>query len=317
MDTMQLVRIHSFGGTEVLSLDEVPVPEPEADELLLKVHAAGINPVDVKMRSGRYPGAEESMLPLALGREVSGTVVRCGPGVLGTRVGDTVHAMLDMDRGGYAEYVTIKPSEHVLKPPSLDHVSAAAVPLAALTAWQGLFERGELRPNQRVLIHGASGGVGHLAVQFAKQMGAQVMTTSSGADLDFLRDLGASHAIDYRDDEFDQQLRDLDLVLDLIGGETRDRSFAVIRPGGKLVSTLGEPSQDKANKHGIRVAGFMARPSAVQLYRIGRMFDAGEVRVTLDTVFPLRDVAAAHAHLESRHVRGKLVLQVADLAGSA
>ena len=189
MKTMKAVRVHSFGGSQTLKIEELPQPKPREDEILVRVRATSVNPVDYKIRSGQYAKAEQ--LPITLGRDVSGTVAQCGTAVRDWEKGDDVFALLPPGRGAYAEYVTIKAAQSVVKPTRIDHEHAAAVPLAALTAWQGLFDYGQLKSGQRVLIHGAAGGVGHFAVQLAKLDGAQVFATATNSDAQFLRELGA------------------------------------------------------------------------------------------------------------------------------
>lgn len=214
------------------------------------------------------------MLPITLGRDLSGTVESSGPGVDAFRPGDAVYALLGgIDRGSYAEYAVVKPNEASAKPARLSDVEAAAVPLGALTAWQGLFDHGHLQAGQTVLIHGGSGGVGHFAIQFAKAKGAKVFTTVSAQNIDFVRQLGADHAIDYQSQRFEEVVRDVDLVLDLVGGETRERSWSVLKPGGILVSALGEPSPEKAAEHRARGVGFRAHADGAQLAEIGRLLD--------------------------------------------
>jgi NADPH:quinone reductase-like Zn-dependent oxidoreductase len=308
MDTMKAVCIHSFGGPEVLKLEELPVPEPAADELLIHVKAASANPIDYKMRSGAYAQADQ--LPMRLGRDVSGTVERCGTTVQDWHPGDDVFAMLPSDRYGFAEYVTLKASDTVHKPSNLDYEHAAAVPLAALTAWQGLFDHGKLKVGRRVLIHGAAGGVGHFAVQFAKWVGAEVIATASRNDTDFLRDLGANRVIDYKSEKFEDQVSDVDLVFDLVGGETQERSWAVLKRGGRLISTVAEPDQDKARERGAQGKVYMAKTSPQQLAQIARLIEKGSVRPQLQATFPLREVAKAEEHIEREHSRGKTVLTI-------
>ena len=310
MANMKLVRIHAFGGSNVLSLDEVSVPVPQNDEILVRIHAASVNPVDYKIRAGGYPAVDQSKLPFPMGRDASGVVERCGKDVGSIAEGDALYAMSGMGQGTYAQYVIVKPNECCAKPQSLDHAHAAAIPLAALTAWQGLFDHGGVKQGQRVLIHGGAGGVGHLAVQFAKTAGAHVIATASGRDVDFVRELGADEVIDYRASAFDQSVKDVDMVFDLIGGETRERSFKVLRRGGIMVSTLGEPSQDKAKEHGVRVAGYMAQPKAEQLAQIAQLVDTDKVSVTICRSFALEDASKAQDFLENEHVRGKVVLDI-------
>jgi NADPH:quinone reductase-like Zn-dependent oxidoreductase len=227
--------------------------------------------------------------------------------------GEAVYAMLgSIDRGSYAEYVLVRPNEAAPKPARLSHIEAAAVPLAALTAWQGLFDHGHLEAAQTVLIHGGSGGVGHFAIQFAKVRGATVLTTASNQNLDFVGELGADRAIDYESQRFEEIARDVDLVLDLIGGETQERSWSVLKPGALLVSALGEPSKEKAMQHGAHGLGYRAQSNAGQLAEIGRLIDQGKVRQVVMANYPLAEARQAHERLERGHVRGKIVLVVAE-----
>ena len=306
---MQSVRIHAFGGPEVLALETAPTPEPQSGEILVRVHAAGVNPVDYKIRNGGY--VAEDRLPLTLGRDISGVVERCGPGIEEFKPGDAIYALLTPDRGGYAEFVAVKAADCAAKPECLDHVQAAAVPLAALTAWQGIFDHGGLSAGQRILIHGAAGGVGHFAVQFAKARGATVYATCSGRDIDFVQSLGADDAIDYKNQRFEDIARDIDLVYDLVAGDTQERSWSVLRESGIIVSTLQQPSKEKAAEHKARGAYYLTEPNGTELAEIGRLIDAGAVRVEVGKVFPLRRAADAERALEEEHVRGKVVLKVA------
>ncbi|MBI1182494.1 MAG: zinc-binding dehydrogenase [Alphaproteobacteria bacterium] len=308
---MRALRIHEFGGPEVMRFDDVPVPQPADDELLLRVHAASVNPVDYKTREGKFGPVGEDQLPLTLGRDVSGTVEACGRRVEGFRPGDEAYAMLAHDRGAFAEYVILKEDEASPKPGGLGHVEAASVPLAALTAWQGLFDHGGLQAGQRVLIHGAAGGVGHFAVQFAREKGARVHVTVSERDVEFARRLGADEVIDYRSERFEDRARDMDLVFDLIAGDTQQRSWSVLKPGGTMVSTLGPPSEDEARAHHARGVGYMAEPNGGQLAAIGRMIEAGSVVPEIDATFPFDDARAAETHKQEDHVRGKVVLRLA------
>jgi len=311
MQTMKALRIHDFGGPEVMRFEEVPVPEPKDDEILVRVHAASVNPVDYKTRKGAFPAIGREQLPATLGRDLSGTVERCGPGVRGCERGDEVYALLGADRGAFAEYVIVKPMEPASKPARLSHAAAAAVPLAALTAWQGLFDHGGLVAGQRVLIHGGAGGVGHFAVQLAKHKGATVLTTVSSADLELARALGADETIDYEAQRFEEVVREVDVVFDLIAGETQARSWSVLKPGGILVSTLGEPSQEAARKHGVRGVGYMAQANAAQLAEIARLINGGMVRPVLESTYPFSAAPQAEQRQESGHVQGKIVLELA------
>ena len=241
---MKAVRIHAYGASDVLKLEDVPMPQPAAGEVLVKIKAASINPIDYKIREG----ARKGTLPITMGRDYSGTVESLGAGAAGFSKGDAVFGLLERDRGSYAEYVATKANLVAAKPKNLDHDAAAAVPLAAITAWQGMVDHGGMRAGQRVLIHGGAGGVGHMAIQIAKALGCWVATTVSGRDKDFVLGLGADKAIDYKNEKFEDQVSDIDLVYDLIGGETQTRSFAVLKLGGALISTLQEPDQQKAKE---------------------------------------------------------------------
>lgn len=304
---MKAVRIHRFGDPSVLQVDEIDRARPTGDQLLIKVRAASVNPVDYKIRQGGYPRVTEDKLPITLGRDVAGVVEKAGGGF---KVGDEVYAHLDWADGGYAEYAVVAPVGVAAKPKSLDMIQAAAVPLAATTAWQGLFQHGNLKRGQKVLIHGASGGVGGFAVQFAKAEGAYVYATASGEGVQAVRDDGADEVIDYKKQKFEDVAKDVDLVFDLIGGDTQARSFAVVKPGGALISTVQVPDKAKAAEKQLTAKRYMAEPNADHLKRIGELIDAGKVKVVVAETFPLEQAAAAHASLENDHPRGKIVLKV-------
>ena len=304
---MKAVRIHRFGDPSVLQVDEIDRARPTGDQLLIKVRAASVNPVDYKIRQGGYPRVTEDKLPITLGRDVAGVVEKAGGGF---KVGDEVYAHLDWADGGYAEYAVVAPVGVAAKPKSLDMIQAAAVPLAATTAWQGLFQHGNLKRGQKVLIHGASGGVGGFAVQFAKAEGAFVYATASGEGVQAVRDDGADEVIDYKKQKFEDVAKDVDLVFDLIGGDTQARSFAVVKPGGALISTVQEPDKAKAAEKQLTAKRYMAEPNADHLKRIGELIDAGKVKVVVAETFPLEQAAAAHASLQNDHPRGKIVLKV-------
>jgi NADPH:quinone reductase-like Zn-dependent oxidoreductase len=305
---MKAVRIHEFGGPETLRVEELPLPAPAAGEVRIRVMAASVNPVDYKMRKGGYLAPEA--LPLTLGRDVAGVVDAVGEGEGAFAVGDAAYAMLDRDHGGYVEFVTQKAEHCARKPARLDAVQAAAVPLAGLTAWQGLFDHGGLQSGQRVLIHGAAGGVGHLAVQFARARGAVVIGACSAEDVAFVKSLGATQVIDYHAQRFEDEVREVDLVYDLVAGATQDRSWAVLKEGGTLISTLTEPDKAKAAEKKARSARYMAQPNGGQLAEIARLIDEGAVMPQIARVFPLEAAAEAETVLEKEHVRGKIVLEV-------
>lgn len=306
---MKAVRIHRFGGPEVLDIETLPDPRPGQGEVLVEVRAASVNPVDYKIRQGKYPMVKQDKLPVVLGRDIAG-VVREGS-VAGLKPGDEVYAMVSIEHGGYADRTLVAAEELATKPRTLDFVQAASVPLAGLTAWQGLFDQGGLQAGQRVLIHGAAGGVGHFAVQFAKAKGATVFATCSGKDAAFVHGLGADQAIDYKQQRFEDVARDIDLVLDLIAGETQERSWAVLKPGGMLVSTLQKPDPETMKRHNVRGTNFMVHPDRKQLAEIAGLIDAGKVKPQVTEVLPFDQVAKAQTALEQEHLRGKVVLRMA------
>jgi NADPH:quinone reductase-like Zn-dependent oxidoreductase len=310
---MMAVRIHEYGGPDVLRLEDAPVPVPAAGEVLIRVHAAGINPVDWKIREGRLKGRVEHRLPLILGWDVAGVVETLGPGVTQFKTGDAVYARPDIARdGGYAEYITVRAGEVALKPKSLDFIHAAAVPLAALTAWQALFDAAKLVAGQRILIHAGAGGVGSYAVQFARWKGAQVITTAGARNADLVRKLGADQVIDYTQVCFEDEVRDLDAVFDTVGEEVQQRSWKVLKKGGILVSILALTVPDDAAALGLRSAYVFVQPNAAQLGQIAELIDGGHVKPVVETVLPLSEVRQAHILSQSRHTRGKIVLRVAD-----
>jgi NADPH:quinone reductase-like Zn-dependent oxidoreductase len=309
---MKAVRIHEYGGADVLRLEDAPRPEPGPGEVLVRVHAAGVNPVDWKVRAGYLREWMKYKLPMIPGWDFSGVVESAGSSVDGWRAGTEVYARPDLSRdGSYAEYIAVRASEVGAKPKSVDHVHAAAIPLAALTAWQALFDAGGLAAEQRVLIHAAAGGVGHFAVQLAKWKGAFVAGTASARNHDFLRRLGVDQPIDYTSVRFEDVARDFDVVLDTMAGETRARSWGVLKKGGILVTILGQPSQEDAKAHDVRGAGIFVQPNPKQLDEIAGLVDSGKLKPHIEGVFPLAEAAKAHALSETNHVRGKIVLRVA------
>jgi NADPH:quinone reductase-like Zn-dependent oxidoreductase len=309
---MKAIRIHEFGDIDVLKLEDLPQPTPMAGEVLIEVRAASVNPVDYKIREGRYPAVTADKLPVTLGRDVAGIVTAIGEGVARFQAGAEVFAMLPQDRGGYAEWVTAPADVCARKPATLDMVQAASVPLAALTAWQGLFTHGGLKAGQRVLIHGASGGVGTFAVQFAKAKGAEVFATASAENRAFVQGLGADRVIDYHAERFEEIVRDADLVYDLVGGETEERSWQVLRRGGTLISTVHQPDADKAAAAGVMAKRYTAQPDGGQLKEIAGLIDDGRVKIAIDRVYHLDQAAEAERHLKDDHVVGKVVLKVAS-----
>ncbi|WP_202895462.1 NADP-dependent oxidoreductase [Iningainema tapete] len=311
MVTMKAVRIHEHGGLETLVYEDAPIPKPGEDEILIRVHAASVNPVDWKIRDGFGKDNFKHHLPLILGWDVAGIVEETGAKVEQFQLGDAVYGYTSLFRdGAYAEFMIAKQTEIALKPNSVDFIEAAAIPVAAMTAWQAIFDTAGLDANQRVLIHGASGGVGSMAVQLAKPKGAYVIGTASARNADFVRELGADEIIDYQKTKFETVVRDVDVVLDTIGGDTQERSFGVLRKDGFLVSIVSPPSEETAASHGVRCAMVGVQSNGAQLKEIAALVDSGKLKIYVETVLPLSEVRQAHEMSQSGRTRGKIVLQV-------
>lgn len=310
--TMKAVRIHAFGGPDVLRCEDMLKPQAGAGQALVRIKAAGVNPIDWKVRVGYMKELFQKILPLTLGVDMAGVIEVVGDGVTSLKPGDAVYGFLGMGRGTYAQYVAADASALSTKPQSADFEQAAALPLVSLVGWQTLFDVARLDPGQTVLIHGASGGVGHMAVQLAKWKGAKVIGTASARNADFVRSLGADRVIDYRATRFEEVVRDVDVVLDTQAGDTQRRSYRALKKGGVLVSTLGIEDPGLAAEYGIRATGFMAQPNGRELGEIARLVDEGKLKPEVAKVLPLKDVAEAHKMSETGHVRGKIVLKVSD-----
>ena len=305
---MKAVRIDRYGNEDVVEIAEVERPQPAENQLLVKVQAAAVNPVDWKIRDGL--GEMFGMkLPLILGLEVAGTVEAVGKRVKGFAVGDEVYGYLGAYSGGYAEYAVAPASEFVRKPKQIDFATAASVPVGALTAWQGIFDHGKLASDQRILITGASGAVGSMAVQLAKNKGAYVIGTGSGRNEEFVRKLGADEFIDYKKAKFEEQVSNVDVVFDTVGGDTQERAFQTLKRGGVLVSTLNPPSEEKAKEFGVTAAMVMATPKPDQLAEINRLVESGKLKVRVATVLPLAEVKKAHQLSATGHADGKIILR--------
>ncbi|MGF0224833.1 NADP-dependent oxidoreductase [Dietzia natronolimnaea] len=308
--TMRAVTQYSLGDPDVLVVSEQPRPEPRTNEVLVRVRAASVNPTDWKHRgNGGFLGEP----PFVLGWDLSGVVEAVGIGVARFAPGDEVFGMLSypFGHGAHADYVTAPAAWFAPKPASLDHVQAAALPLVSLTAWQALVEYADVRPGQRVLIHAAAGGVGHVAVQIAKARGAYVIGTASTGKHDFLRELGADEAIDYREVDVAQAVGDIDVVLDTIGGETSLRSLRTLRPGGIVVSILPVGSKDffrEAEELGVRAIRMLVDSSRHDLVSVAELVEQGSLRATVSEVFPLEQAAEAHRRGETGRTTGKMVL---------
>jgi NADPH:quinone reductase-like Zn-dependent oxidoreductase len=309
MQTMKAIQIHSYGGPEVLKFEDVSRPALNDDDVLIKVLAAGVNPVDWKIRQGYMEGM--FTLPLILGWDVAGIIEEKGQKVTGLEIGDSVYTRPDILRNGaYAEYIAVKASEVALKPKSLNYIKAAAVPLAALTAWQSIFDLAQLQAGQKILIHAAAGGVGHYAVQFARWAGAHVVGTASAQNHDFLKSIGAHETIDYNITPFEKVVHDADVVFDTMGGEVWQRSWKVLKKGGIMVSTLRGPEAGGMDALNKLCAHVFVQPDAAQLDEIVTLIDNGHVRPVISRVFPIHEADKAHIESQSGHTRGKLVLDL-------
>lgn len=314
MTTMKAARIHAYGAADALRYEDAPRPIPAAGDVLVKVLAAGINPVDWKTRSGKgVAGRAGNPLPLIVGWDISGVVEAAGESVTTFKPGDEVFGMARFPQIGsaYAQYVAAPESDLVLKPPHVDHVQAAAIPLAALTAWQGLFDLGNVQAGQRVLVTGATGGVGHLAVQLAKWKGATVIGTASTDGLEFARSFGPDAVIDYTNGPLEQAIsQPVDVVLNCVSPTTATEALAVLKPGGHLVTIAGTPDEAAAAAKGITVSPFLVHTSGHQMGQLAELMATGTLRSAIHQVLPLSEAAEAHRIGEAGHLRGKLVLAV-------
>lgn len=303
---MQAVVIDAYGGNEVVRIVDVDRPTPRAGEVLVKVHAAGVNPVDYKIRNGA--GQRLGMtLPIRMGGELVGTIEQLGPGADGFERGDDIFGMVHT--GAFAEYAVAKAADVVRTPNNLEYVQAAALPLAGSTAWQALFDEAGLAAGQRLLITASSGGVGSLAIQFAKAKGAHVTAVASARNEAFVRSLGADAFIDYTSQPFEQAAHDMDVVFDTVGGETFQRAFQTLKTGGFMVTVVAFPG-DEAERYGVRVTRSFTVPSAKNLTAIRELVEAGAVRPNVGAVLPLAEVRQALALSESGRARGKIVLRI-------
>lgn len=311
-DSMFAVRGHRRGGPEELRYEHAPVPRPGPGEVLVAVRAAAITTGELHWDAtwtDAFDDSGQPRVPVVPSKEFAGTVAEVAPGVRDFAVGDSVYGLIPFLRdGAAAEFAAVPAAVLAAKPLALSFEQAAALPLAGLTAWQGLVDQGGLTAGQRVLVHGGAGGVGSLAVQLAAALGAEVSATASAVDAEFVRDLGAARVFDYATERFDEELSGLDLVLDTVGGETRHRSWAVLRPGGALVSTVAPPQPPEgADARGLF---FIVEPDRAGLEKLGELVEAGRLVPEVDRVLPLSDAARGYTALEHEHRRGKVVLSV-------
>ncbi len=311
--TMKAIVIHEYGGPEVLKYEDVPRPEPKADQILIRVIAAGVNPVDGMIRSGMFAKDGNGAFPMVLGGDIAGVVERVGNKITKFKAGDPVFAYVSLDSGGgYAQYAVVPEGDAAPKPKSLTYVEAGAVPIVALTAWQALIDTAKLNAGQTVLIHGGSGGVGSFAIQIAKARGAKVVATASTANQDLLKQLGTDVAVDYTKQKFEDVAKDVDVVLDSVGKDTLTRSYGVVKKGGIIVSLVARPNQSDLEKHGIRGVALSVEPNSGELAQIGKLIDEKKIRVIVSQTFPLSEAKKAQEQVASGHTRGKIVLKLAE-----
>jgi alcohol dehydrogenase len=332
---MKAFIIDRYGNNDVVRPGELPEPEVGDNDVLVEVHAASVNPVDLRIRNGKLKQVVPLRLPIAMGIDFAGVVTRVGSSVQRFKPGDEVYGQSDLERiGTFAEYVATNEDSVALKPPGLTLEEAAAMPMVSLTSWQVLVERANLQKGQKVLIHAGSGGVGSIAIQLAKHLGATVATTASTANVDKVKGFGADIVIDYKKDDFEAVLRDYDLVLDSVGGETLEKSLRVLKPGGQVISIYGPPDaayakdfglsrflqvvlgllsfqiRRKAKRHHVRYSFLFMRPNGDQLREIGSLIDSGIIRPTVDRVFPFESTREALAYVETGRANGKVVIKV-------
>ena len=309
---MKAIQIHSYGGTETLRYEDTPTPTPGPRDVLVRVHAAGVNPLDWKIREGHLAQMIPLEMPLILGWDVSGVVERVGAQVTEFTPGDEVYSRPAINRpGAYAEYIAIDASELARKPAKLSHREAAGVSLAGITAWQALFDHGGLEAGQRVLIHAGAGGVGGFAIQLAKHAGAHVISTGSAKSAELIQGYGADQFIDYKTQRFEEVAGPVDLVFDTIGGETQARSVPLLADKkGRLVSIVQPPDEKALAAIGASGSFLMIEPNAEVLRKLAALIDDGKLVVTIDSAFPLTQAKLAHERSQSGHAKGKIILEV-------
>jgi NADPH:quinone reductase-like Zn-dependent oxidoreductase len=311
--TMKAIVAHQYGGPEVLKYEEAQRPKPNENEILVRVIAAGVNPVDGMIVSGMFSKEKKLGSPMIPGGDIAGIVEETGAKITKFKNGDAIYAYLSLkNNGGYAEYAVAHENEAAAKPKSISYVEAAAVPIVALTAWQALVDSAKLGAGQRVLIHGGSGGVGTFAIQIAKVRGAKVFATASTANQEFLKELGADVAIDYTKQKFEDVAKDVDVVLDSVGKDTLARSYAIVKKGGFIATLVSRLDQAELDKRGIRGESISVKPNSQELAQIGKLIDEKKIKVIVSQTFPLADAIKAEEQVATGHTRGKIVLKVAE-----
>lgn len=310
---MKAARIHAYGDTSQIKIEDAPLPTLNPDDVLIRVVATSVNPVDWKIRKGYLKSMIPYDMPLIMGWDVSGIVEQTGPAVTRFKPGDAVYSRPDIARNGaYAEYIAVREREIAFKPATISHVEAASLPLVSITAWESLFTTANLTAGQKVLIHAGAGGVGSIAIQLAKAKGAHVTTTASAAKSALVKSLGADEVIDYRAQDFSTLARDMDVVFDTVGGETQEKSWTTLKPGGMLVSITDRPSEDRAKAEGKRAAFVFIGPNAPILTDLAQMVDLGQVRPIIGAEYGLNDTAKAQEASETGRSTGKIVIYVGN-----
>jgi alcohol dehydrogenase len=312
MKTVKAARIHNYGGPEAVQVEDISLPEPQAGELLIRIHAAGVNPIDWKIRAGYMKQMMPLQLPLTLGGDFSG-VVEVGADVADFKVGDEVYGqsgVLNGGSGSFAEFSIAKVGTIATKPRSVSHTEAGGLPLVGVSALQALTEHLRVSAGQKVLIHGGTGGIGSIAIQLARHLGAYVATTVSADDIDYVKGLGADEVIDYKSRKFEEVLGGLDAVFDTVGGDTYSRSFKVLKRGGRLVSMLEQPDQQLMKDFGVKAFAQFTQVNTERLRRLAELVDRNVLKVHVDKTFPLEQAAAALLYLETESPRGKVVLKI-------
>jgi len=310
---MKAVVVNEYGSPEVLKYQDAPKPEPKDDEILIRVVAAAVNPVDSYVRQGMFAKRGLDNRPLIIGYDIAGVVEKTGANAKKFKAGDKVYSYLSVMRGGgYAEFAVAKESEAALKPKNINFVEAAAVPLAATTAWQALVDSAKIRKGQTVLIHGGSGGVGSFAISIAKSRDTKVIATASTAHQQLLKQLNVDQAIDYTTTKFEDVVKDVDVVLNCVRADALARSYSVLKKGGTLVSITDEPDQTECAKHEINCSRLGAHPDSKVLEELTKLIEVRRMRPTVSQTFALADASKAHEQIETHHTLGKIVLKVAD-----
>ena len=307
--TINAIQVHDYGSADQLRLEQIPMPEPQEGEVLVRVYAAGVNPVDWKIRAGWMKDFMPATFPYVPGADLAGVVAKVGPGVTNFQPGQAVFGR--SSKGSYAEYAIAPASTLALKPASLSYDEAATIAVGATTAWQGLFEYGKLQAGQRVLILGGAGGVGNFAVQFARVKGAHVISTASTSNVDFVRSLGAETVIDYTQTQVTDAVHNVDLVFDTVGGEALAGVLPTLKRGGTLVTIAGRPDEAKAKEQDVRTASFSAQVSTELLTTFAQLIDEGQIKVFVGPVFSLNEASKAQEISQSGHGRGRIVLHIA------